>query len=350
LELDNLRKTDKEVSQESYSEADEISLIDLVAVLVRYRRMIIWGTVLVGVVVVVALCVFPAVGITGGDAPVYTVSMQVNVVTVPEEVNRYGSVDLLLTLRDVLLDPVYVLPHYQRMRSAAGDPMAEGQSRPERLLFLRDEYIGDEYEVSLDRAQSSVTISCTCENPELVSEFLRSLVANVDGPVQAEIADRIVPVSAVIEQALSTTLQSLASVILAGSQDLLGDQRSAGSGSVLDSLIRHLELNAPNSLQSLSQLVLAQEFFAVLSQSVSTFYSTTEETEVIAAPREGTGRSTRVMLSVIAAFFALVLIAFVRQYARNVSRDPLQMSKLREAWGFHESDESDDSDGTNAGN
>ena len=318
--------------QEPHTEPDEISLVDLLSVLVRYRRMIVFGTLLVAVVALVVLFVLPAAGVLEAYTPLYAVGLEVRVAPVPDVAAQYSSVDLLRTLNVALVDPAYVLPYYEQMQASREDYQAPDRTRPEQLRYLQEEYIGDEYTVSVDSAQSVVTLRCRCEDPERGEVFLRSLASNLPSAVQEELALQIAPTTMVLEQSLSVTLNSLASAVLAGSQDLLANELPRSSGPVLADLVRYLERTVPNSLATLSELVLAQQYFSELSTALSSFLSVADEVEVIAAPAEGAGRATRLVLTVIAAIFALTLTAFVRQYARNVSQDPSQIEKLQEAW------------------
>jgi hypothetical protein len=94
-----------------------------------------------------------------------------------------------------------------------------------------------------------------------------------------------------------------------------------------------MEVNASNALASLSDLKLAREYLAELSRSPASFFSVVGDVQVVAESESGASRTTTVVLSVMAAIFALCLAAFVRQYARNVSNDPVQRAKLQDAWG-----------------
>ena len=321
---------------ETHYETDEISLVDLIAVLIRYRRMIIWGTVVVAILSIGVLFVLPAVGLMDGPASEFEVSVTVRVASLPQTVNRYGSVNFPVTLRETLLDPVYILPYYQQKQQQTDPAVEDDRTRPELLRYLEENYIGDEYQVVWSEAASSLTLTCACENPDNAEQFLVSLVENLAPAVAVDLVAQLTPVISVLEQSLAATQESLAGVVLAGSRDFLQDEFS--SASIFASLLRYMELNASNSLASLSDLALAREYLTELSTSPATFFSVVGDTRVVATAPAGTSRSTTVVLSVVAAFFALCLAAFVRQYARNVRNDPVQLAKLKDAWGTRTDD------------
>jgi uncharacterized ion transporter superfamily protein YfcC len=70
--------------------------------------------------------------------------------------------------------------------------------------------------------------------------------------------------------------------------------------------------------------------FTALAQDASPLM--TVATHGVVSSPSGAGRTTKVIVAAISAFFLTVFLAFVLEYVRRVQADPEESAKLRSAW------------------
>lgn len=323
--------------QPTYSSEDDIGLVDVIAVLVRFRRMIVVGVVVTAMLAIGALWVLPLVGIGGPPRQTYTVRTELEVNSIPAVAGQYLAIDLPQLVLAQLRDERFIAPIFDRYRRDLNEDYQEFNSHPEYVRYIRDDVIGETYDATLSASTSLVVLSCTCEQPDVAIEFLDEVLDSLPSALQPTISRQTQTAIGVVQRSLESVQQSLVSLISVGTRSI-----TAGNGGQLDpdSLVQYIGANATESMESLSELITAEESLRRLNGQLGDFLSRAGDPVVIANRPEGRSRVVTLALVVIAAAFAFVLVAFVRQYIHKVSSDPAEMAKLRAAWARTKPDES----------
>lgn len=314
--------------EEQYQHTDEMTLADLLAVLLRFRRMILIGTIVTGLIGVLIWYVIPATRPSLDEDVDYVVEIEVSVASLPANISRYADLSLPALFRHSALDAVTILPSYEELLLESDDSSFQDQPQSERLRFLEQEFIGSKYEVEFIRDRSILIMRCNCGDEAISEQFLRSVVADTVSRIQSQVSAQLAPARAVLEQSLVSMQRAMTSAVLSGSGDTLGNRGAE------EAVARSIELSVPNSVGAIADIVVASETAAQLAQSLDLFFVPSDETRHVVIPSDSVERSPRLVLSIAAAFFALSLIAFIRQYIQNVSKDSEQLDKLRQAWNY----------------
>ncbi|MFA7567937.1 MAG: hypothetical protein WCY01_12975 [Alkalispirochaeta sp.] len=304
-------------------EDDTISLIDLLAVVVRHRRLIIIGTLCVGIVTAAVLYLGPLAGLEAGPQYRYTAERQVFLTPMPPEAQRYIAVDIPSIARLILEDPQTV-----------GEVFADFEDAPppnrthERYLTMVDrDIIGERYTVAWDGNTRKLTLRYTNSSVENAIGFLDAMVGTL-GP---EIATVVGPIfdDAVqsLDEALAETLDQFGAAVIAG---IIGLEGTSAENDPT-SLIAAVDRAGTTTVRSLADLNLAISRLGSLADDPTTLYSAVGKTAVFEG-MSGTGRSTVVIIATITTFFLTVFLAFVLEYIRRVRHDPEEMEKLHSAW------------------
>jgi hypothetical protein len=303
-------------------EEDTISLIDLVAVVVRHRVMIIGGTLLVGVLVTVALYVGPLVGWELGPQAHYTAEQQVAINALPPEVEDFVSVDIPTTIQSLLTQP-----------SLVGDVFRSFEERPPRdrsperyLTMIRQDVIGNRYVVNWDADTRTITLQYSNGSREDAVAFLQEMLAMVAPEVVDHLGPRFSDAADSLEISLRRTREDL--VVLAN--ETLLQLTESGSDADLPALMEAVDRSGGVTLRSLADIERAVVRLETLSQDSSNLFSPVGQ-PVVFEDDAGT-RSMVVIISTITAFFLTVFLAFVLEYIRRVQAEPEEMAKLESAW------------------
>lgn len=299
---------------------DEISLIDLLAVLVRFRRIIIGGTALAGIIAAVVLYVFPMVGITEPQEE-YVAQVRLVVNRIPEELEDFAPIDPGVLMQAVLTDARIVGEVY-RLYNDDIDP----DMTPERYLrMIRRDIVGNQLEIEWSERTRTMDIQWTDNNSERALEFVETLIEAATPTMTGQIRWQLQGA----ERSLAVNIESR--IALARSVGTVVGRIAEGGRTVDEARVR--ELIGEADVGDISALLAAEtalERAQGLLQDPSRLF--TVATEPIVFEGDGQGRMVRMVVTLFTAFFLMVFVAFVLQYARTVRGDAEEMAKLRAAW------------------
>lgn len=299
---------------------DEISLIDLLAVLVRFRRIIIGGTALAGIIAAVVLYVFPMVGITEPQEE-YVAQVRLVVNRIPEELEDFAPIDPGVLMQAVLTDARIVGEVY-RLYNDDIDP----DMTPERYLrMIRRDIVGNQLEIEWSERTRTMDIQWTDNNSERALEFVETLIEAATPTMTGQIRWQLQGA----ERSLAVNIESR--IALARSVGTAVGRIAEGGRTVDEARVR--ELIGEADVGDISALLAAEtalERAQGLLQDPSRLF--TVATEPIVFEGDGQGRMVRMVVTLFTAFFLMVFVAFVLQYARTVRGDAEEMAKLRAAW------------------
>ncbi|MFW5642610.1 MAG: hypothetical protein ACOCYQ_01160 [Alkalispirochaeta sp.] len=316
-------------------EDDTISLIDLIAVVVRYRRVVVIGTVLVFLATLGALYLPPLAGLGSAEnGRQYRVEQKLQIQPLSSEVSKYASIELGRTFQEVMTDPRVVIDPYRELLEEE-DPIQDSREErsPEKLTreelttYLSEEFIGGAYKVTRDG--NTITVSLVSEDAEQTQTFLAAVVERARQEISVRLAPQLARTEATIAEVIDITGDSIAQVVSQGIQDT----GSFGSTEAVDSLLARISTSASGLIGELRDLTYVQNEVVSIKGNVGALVTPINEPLVYALPQEQ-GRDPKMILVIatITAFFLTVFLAFVLEYVRRVRKDPEEMGKLRAAW------------------
>lgn len=275
---------------------DEISLIDLFAVLLRYRKLIIIGTAVITIFTGVYLFIIPKVFksfLTRELSVSYTVSMY----ELPAVIsNELGFKKISDTALQYMNDYQFFAGIYKK------NPFLSKQetfSNYDYNLFVKN--LIDKKIISFSLAASN-TFRIDFKCPE--SKYDESA---------AFVADLIASINAALESEFNPLLHNLEEITLVSLKNI--DSLNTAEGSIYRSLenirqsIAQYKYNFKNYLQIESDPFILPEFQAI-SQ----------------------GRAKKLIIVFFASFFIMVFIAFLKNAVQNIKQDPVASKTLSDAW------------------
>ena len=317
---------------------DTVSLIDILAVLVRHRRLIVSITVIVTLAAVVALYVLPALGlIQRYQAPSRVVRgsqsravARVQVQALPEITYPYlastaDSVQSLATTTWLMAQVTARLDDLNTV-AAAWRPFAERRPEtappdtPEAYLVAVQRDVVPLLEVESDATTGIITVSYRAGQPEDASQFVDALLDGAIDAVAAQIGPSLAQVERTTRDALDRSTTMVERLIAQ-----IPSSGAPGSNQTLQSTVVPM-------LDELVELQAARAVIDSLAQNPAALYSRIGTTTV--EPKSGNqwSRSTLVIAVFAATLVFAIFCAFVLEYVRRVKAQPSELEKLRSAW------------------
>ena len=317
---------------------DTLSLIDILAVLVRHRRLIVSITVIVTLAAVVALYVLPALGLSQryqSPSPVVRGSQsravaRVQVQALPEIAHPYlastaDSVESLATTTWLMAQVTARLDDLNTI-AAAWRPFAERRPEtappdtPEAYLVAVQRDVVPLLEVESDATTDIITVSYRAGRPEDASQFVDTLLDGAIDAVAAQIGPSLAQVERTTRDALDRSTTMVERLIAQ-----IPSSGASGSNQTLQSTVVPM-------LDELVELQAARAVIDSLAQNPAALYARIGTTTV--EPKSGNrwNRSTLVIAVFAATLVFAIFCAFVLEYVRRVKAQPSELEKLRSAW------------------
>ena len=285
-----------EIEQNVTKEAqeDEISLLDLFAVLIRYRKLIIFGTLIVTFLAGLYLFVVPLVFKKGNVAEAkvsYTVSVKAIPVSISSKLPGGERITPLYLATynaqrlPFLVDQLKVHNVFSDSEMTAYEFNAFVQTLiQDKKISVSESRLGNEYDINL---------MIPVEKIPDATNLVRSIVYDTEQNLQ----DYFFPL---IQSLIASTTTAL----------------EKANSSVSDSL-------AVQEVQNLN--VDLHEF----TENFSKFLELHDEPFVIP---QGRGRTKKFIIVFLAAFFVFVFAAFCKNAIVNIKADPQSSKLIQDAW------------------
>ena len=278
---------------------DEISLIDLFAVLIRYRKLIVIGTLVVSFLVGVYLFIVPVLFPSFSGAK-YVVSYSIGVDSLPPMLASEFS-----TGKD---NGNYIL---QLAVSSFTNPQSFSALYREQPIFSRDgklpdnkvefnkmvsDFFGKDITIEENKVGGiDIALVIPVVNEDKVDSFMSAFIAAVN----KQISDSVLP--------------QLTSVVSVAQQSAIAGANSMKEENIAAMLDLQLLINSANRF---------------LAENVS-FVHQVGEPFVVPSVQ---GRLTKLVIVAFAGFFVFVFIAFVLNAIRNVKADSEASKVISDAW------------------
>lgn len=304
-------------------EDDTISLVDLVAVVVRHRLLIVLGTALVAVISVVAVLMLPQWGFEVGAKDVYTAERKLVVEEIPSDLRSYLSVNVVANIQSILRDPRIVGEVY---RAFEEEPPAE-RTEAQYTAMIRRDVIGKNLAIGWDGSIGVMTVSYTAGEGDKATAFLDALIERLGPELAATLGDQFIEAEELLGEALEKAQTELATVVV----DTVQRTGSMPEKPAIEDILVYLDRSGSETIFAFRDTILSVEKLQRLSRNAQALY-TVSGAPIVYADTEGSGKKMIVIISTITAFFLTVFLAFVLEYVRRVREDKEEMEKLRVAW------------------
>ena len=281
---------------------DEISLIDLFAVLVRYRKLVVIGTLAVALTAFAWLFVLPKF-VPSLNKKTLTISYALKTERLPSSVAFSVNYDILLTAKNYMND-VRVLADAQREFSIFADekkvPSVSAYNKQIQDAIDKEKFVAK-------RSPIADTIAVTCKIPiekeDFADDFIKKIAKMASDYIEADLMPEI------------NTLEDNADMILEKYGDLgLSEKKSSSSSSSSSSFTNYADISS-----DIKAFKLKHDMFVQFL----------DDAFVITDPA---GRTIKFIVATFAAFFIFVFIAFLLNAVANIKTDPYASNIIKKAW------------------
>lgn len=283
----------------SLAEDDEISLIDLFSVLIRYRMMIIIGSAIVFVLTALYLFIMPLV-FPKTIKRESTVKYSISVTTVPGIISRElpGRINNLKSVLNAeFTDPVFLVKEMKKNNPYASENAKE-LTDFEFNKFIQDLQKDKKIRVYSAAVRDEVNVELTIpeDNLEIATKFIDSMISSVNEIVEPVFLKEVSNVK-------KTKMETYDEIQKAFSEN--------------------------SNLTDAQSLMLTVRQIDEFMNSYDCISERTEEPFVILEPL---GRVKKLIIATFAAFFIFVFIAFLKNAIENIKNDPEASGKIKAAW------------------
>ena len=282
------------------STEDEISLLDLFAVLIRYRKTVIFGTGIVTFLAIFVLFIMPLF-IKKASVQTAKVSYNVTVKSIPISISQrlpngkeisplylatYSTKRLPFLVEQVKKNNIFSHSPTSDMSDYQFNAYVQGLLK-ENKIQIESSPLGTEYTINLIIPISSIDDS---------GVFIRSIIYDID----AELQSYYFPLIKTLEQNTEVSIQKAMSL--------------------------HTDSTDMSSLQSLQELATDINEF---TETFDGFLNLRGEPFVVP---EGRGSVKKAIIIFLASFFVFVFIAFLKNAIANIKADPASNKLISDAW------------------
>lgn len=275
---------------------DEISLIDLFAVLVRYRKLVVIGTLAVALAAFAWLFVLPKF-VPSLNKETLTISYALKTERLPSSVAFSVNYDILLTAKNYMND-VRVLADAQREFSIFADekkvPSVSAYNKQIQDAIDKEKFVAK-------RSPIADTIAVTCKIPiekeDFADDFIKKIAKMASDYIEADLMPEI------------NTLEDNTDMILEKYGDVgLSEKKSSSSFT-----------NYADISSDIKAFKLKHDMFVQFL----------DDAFVITDPA---GRTIKFIVATFAAFFIFVFTAFLLNAIENIKNDENAVSLIKKAW------------------
>ena len=286
------------------NQEDEISLLDLFAVLIRYRKLIVFGTGIITVLTILWLFVVPVFfkKFAKQNAKVeYTIAARSIPTSIDEKLpNSSGEKDKKITplyLATYINNRLPVLVEAVRKHDVFSDSKTE-MTEYEFNTYVQGLLKSNKIKIEESPLGTDYTITLTVpiNSIDEATLFVTEMIAGVD----AEIQNYYLPLLNTLKQNTDVSIEKAMS-LQTGSSDL-------------------------SSLQTL------QSFATDINEFLNSFTGFVYISGKPFVVPDGRGRIKKLVIIFLASFFVFVFIAFCKNAVANIKADPQSNKLITDAW------------------
>ena len=288
------------MSEQYENNEDEISLIDLFAVLIRYRKLVVIGTLAVALAAFACFFVLPKF-VPSLDSGKQTVIYDVETERLPPSLYSMINYDILTSAISYMQN-ASVIADVQKEFSVIVD---EKKFSSEKLYNLAVKQAIDHgiFLVKKSDIPGNITVTCTISNAPEKYESLKSFMQELAKVTSDHIEKTLMPEINLLEKNADSFIE------MYGNATTSASKRGSSAETV-----NYADISADAKAFKLKY---------------NGFVSISENEFVIPMPAK---RSIKFIIAVFAAFFVFVFIAFLMNAVENIKKDTYASNLIKKAW------------------
>lgn len=275
--------------EDNYKNEDEISLLDLLSVFVKYRKLIIWGTVVFALLVSIFL--FFLSKSSDNQDQLYSIDYSINTYSKMDIFTNIVSFDIIDDTNNKLNSKKLISEINKNTLIFDYDFNSSNFDVLEYNQFILELFNDKEYLAELSKTNNNFLLSIKTINPENADLFVNELI-NV---VNNEYREILLPL---IQKRINEI-------------NLLLPQYSSDEKKIKDKLLN----------EKITLTELSNENFNILQTNFSKFIV-----------RENNSILLKIIIVWFSSFFIFIFIAFLLNAIQNIKSDKEASAKIKNAW------------------
>lgn len=275
--------------EDNYKNEDEISLLDLLSVFVKYRKLIIWGTVVFALLVSIFL--FFLSKSSDNQDQLYSIDYSINTYPKMDIFTNIVSFDIIDDTNNKLNSKKLISEINKNTLIFDYDFNSSNFDVLEYNQFILELFNDKEYLAELSKTKNNFLLSIKTINPENADLFVNELI-NV---VNNEYREILIPL---IQKRINEI-------------NLLLPQYSSDEKEIKDKLLN----------EKITLTELSNENFNILQTNFSKFIV-----------RENNSILLKIIIVWFSSFFIFIFIAFLLNAIQNIKSDKEASAKIKNAW------------------
>lgn len=276
--------------EDNYKNEDEISLLDLLSVFVKYRKLIIWGTVVFALLVSIFL--FFLSKSSDNQEQLYLIDYNITVYPNMSIFSNIVSFDIVDDTNNKLNDKKLISEINKNILVFDYDFNSSNFDVLEYNQFILELFNDKEYLAELSKTKNNFLLSIKTINPENSDLFVNELI-NV---VNNEYREFLLPL---IQKRINEI-------------NLLLPQYSSDEKEIKDKLLN----------EKITLTELSNENFNILQTNFSKFIVREKKDSLL----------LKIIIVWFASFFIFIFIAFLLNAIQNIKSDKEASTKIKNAW------------------
>lgn len=276
--------------EDNYKNEDEISLLDLLSVFVKYRKLIIWGTVVFALLVSIFL--FFLSKSSDNQEQLYLIDYNITVYPNMSIFSNIVSFDIVDDTNNKLNDKKLISEINKNILVFDYDFNSSNFDVLEYNQFILELFNDKEYLAELSKTKNNFLLSIKTINPENSDLFVNELI-NV---VNNEYREFLLPL---IQKRINEI-------------NLLLPQYSSDEKEIKDKLLN----------EKITLTELSNENFNILQTNFSKFIVREKKHSLL----------LKIIIVWFASFFIFIFIAFLLNAIQNIKSDKEASTKIKNAW------------------
>lgn len=276
--------------EDNYKNEDEISLLDLLSVFVKYRKLIIWGTVVFALLVSIFL--FFLSKSSDNQDQLYLIDYNINIYPNMDIFKSIVSFDIIDDTNNKLNNKKLISEINKNILVFDYDFNSSNFDVLEYNQFILELFNDKEYLAELSKTKNNFLLSIKTINPENSDLFVNELI-NV---VNNEYREFLLPL---IQKRINEI-------------NLLLPQYSSDEKEIKDKLLN----------EKITLTELSNENFNILQTNFSKFIVREKKDSLL----------LKIIIVWFASFFIFIFIAFLLNAIQNIKSDKEASTKIKNAW------------------
>lgn len=276
--------------EDNYKNEDEISLLDLLSVFVKYRKLIIWGTVVFALLVSIFL--FFLSKSSDNQDQLYLIDYNINIYPNMDIFKSIVSFDIIDDTNNKLNNKKLISEINKNILVFDYDFNSSNFDVLEYNQFILELFNDKEYLAELSKTKNNFLLSIKTINPENSDLFVNELI-NV---VNNEYREFLLPL---IQKRINEI-------------NLLLPQYSSDEKEIKDKLLN----------EKITLTELSNENFNILQTNFSKFIVREKKDSLL----------LKIIIVWFASFFIFIFIAFLLNAIQNIKSDKEASAKIKNAW------------------